>query len=260
MLRPIFVRVIFKARDQQNSPLPSPPSIIPRHFKTMANHAYLRVWTRDFSLETMLAEFARFLTTAPLSTEENAFEELIVQAVDPAETPVAEWDLRSLNAGPAEVVALAAQHLNVDTAYIVAATWNLWEFDIESLKWQHKPAPLELICHGPEYDGGIASSAGHFSADLGFEHLFTGHSGLLAPGTESPPFSTPDHPVEHTFRQWMAVSANLKEYHAKTKENIQLLLNWVDAVERALPVERSELWSEGEENFEARLDAILARR
>jgi len=30
----------------------------------MANHAYLRVWTRDFSVETMLAEFARFLTTA----------------------------------------------------------------------------------------------------------------------------------------------------------------------------------------------------
>ena len=24
----------------------------------MANHAYLRVWTRDFSLETMIAEFA----------------------------------------------------------------------------------------------------------------------------------------------------------------------------------------------------------
>jgi len=29
----------------------------------MANHAYLRVWTRVFALETMLPEFARFLTT-----------------------------------------------------------------------------------------------------------------------------------------------------------------------------------------------------
>jgi hypothetical protein len=37
-------------------------------------------------------------------------------------------------------------------------------------------------------------------------------------------------------------------------------LNWVEAIERALPVERSELWSEGEENMEARLDAILAQR
>jgi len=31
-------------------------------------------------------------------------------------------------------------------------------------------------------------------------------------------------------------------------------------VENALPVERFRLWSEGEENFEARLDEILAVR
>ena len=112
----------------------------------MANHAYLRVWTRDFSVETMLAEFARFLTTAPLSAAQNAFTELIVQAVDATEIPVAEWDLRPLKVGPAEVTALAVQHLNADTAYIVNATWDLWSFDIESLKWQHKTgaAPANL--------------------------------------------------------------------------------------------------------------------
>ncbi|HYT20014.1 MAG TPA: hypothetical protein VEW05_07245 [Candidatus Polarisedimenticolia bacterium] len=226
----------------------------------MANHAYLRVWTRDFSLETMIAECARFLATAPLSATQNTFAELIVQAVDATETPVAEWDLRPLKAGPAEVAALAMQHLNADTAYVVSAKWDLWSFDIESLKWQHKPEPLVLTCHGPEYDGGLASTAGHFMADLGFEHFFTGHGGLLAPGAASNPFNSSDHPMEHTFRQWMVVSANLKEYHAKTGENIQQLFNWVEAIERALRVERSELSSEGEENFEARLDAILAQR
>ena len=225
----------------------------------MANHAYLRVWTRDFSIETMIAEFARFLTTAPLSNSPNAFEELIVQAVDPSEAPIAEWDLRPLNAGPAEVAAMAAQHLNADTAYIVSAKWELWGFDIEALKWQQKPEPLELICHGLEYDAGIAATSGHFLADLGFEHFFTGHGSLLAPNSANSA-DGPEHPVEHTFRQWMAVSDNLKEYHAKTRENIQQLLNWVEAIERALPVQRSELWSEGEENMEARLDAILAQR
>ena len=226
----------------------------------MANHAYLRVWTRDFSLETMLAEFARFLTSAPLSAAQETFSELIVQAVDATEIPVAEWDLRPLKMGPAEVTALAVQHLNADTAYIANATWDLWGFDIESLKWQHKPEPLALACYGAEYDGGLAAMAGHFSADLGFEHFFTGHGGLLAPGAASNPFDSSDHPMEHTFRQWMKAPGNLKEYHAKTRENIQRLFHWVEAVERALPVERSELWSEGEENFEARLDAILAQK
>ena len=226
----------------------------------MANHAYLRVWTRDFSVETMLAEFARFLTTAPLSPTQNTFTELAVQAVDATETPVAEWDLRPVHAGPAEVAAMSVQYLNPDTAYIVGGKWDLWGLDIESLRWQHKPEPLVLTCHGLEYDGGLAASGGHFMADLGFEHFFTGHGGLLAPGAASNPFNSSDHPIEHTFRQWMAAGGNLKEYHAKTRENIQQLSNWLEAVERALPVERSELWSEGEENFEARLDAILAQR
>ena len=235
----------------------------------MANHAYLRVWTRDFSLEKMIPEFARFLTTAPLSSAHDTFDELIVQAVDPGESPIAEWDLRPLHAGPAEVAAMAAQHLHSDTAYIASATWDLWAFDIDTLKWQGKPQPLELSCHGLDYDDRIAASAGHFQADLGFEHFFTGHGRLLTPATAdhssepalpSNSFHSSEHPVEHTFRQWMAASNNLKEYHAKTRENIQQLFRWVDAIERALPVERTELWSEGEDNMEARLDEILAQR
>jgi hypothetical protein len=91
----------------------------------MANHSYLRVWTRDFSTETMIAEFARFLTTAPLSTTKPGFTELIVQPVDPTEPAAAEWDLRAQAAGPAQVAALAAQSLNSDSAYIALASWDL---------------------------------------------------------------------------------------------------------------------------------------
>jgi hypothetical protein len=226
----------------------------------MANRAYLRVWTRDFSETTLIAQFARFLATAPLSASENAFKELIVQPVDATELSLAEWDLKDLGYGAPEVAALAIQHLHPDSAFIVNAKWDLWSFEVESLKWMHKPEPLMLTCHGPEYDGGIAASDGNFTADLGFEHFFTGHGGLLAPGAASNPFESSGHPLEYTFRQWMSVPANLKEYHAKTRANIQQLFNWVESIEQALPVERSQLWSEGEQNFEARLDAIVGQR
>jgi hypothetical protein len=226
----------------------------------MANRAYLRVWTRDFSRETMIAEFARFLTTVPVTETETGFQQLVVQPIDTTETPVAEWDLRSGKFGHAEIAALAAQNLETDIAYIVSATWDLWSFDIETLKYVQGPQPLELLCQGPDYDQGIAASTGHFVADLGFEHLFTGHGGLLAPGAAKNPFDSSDHPIERTFRNWMSTGENLKEYHRKTKENIQKLFAWVEAVEAALPVQRSELSSEGEENFEARLDAIFAQR
>src|SRR5262249_50845814 len=130
----------------------------------MANRAYLRVWTRDFSEATMIAQFARFMTTAPLSAPENAFTELIVQAVDPTEAPVAEWDLPNQGYGPAEVAALAVQHLNADTAYFASATWDLWNLDVDTLMWRHEPQPLVLMCHGPQYDDGVGAAAGHFAA------------------------------------------------------------------------------------------------
>jgi hypothetical protein len=225
----------------------------------MANHAYLRVWTRDFSETTMIPEFARFLTTAPLSEGEGSFQQLTIQAVDTTETPVAEWDLKEGTFGPAEVAALAAQQVNEDTSFIVNAQWDLWTFDIDTLKWKLGRQPLVLTCNGKTYDGGVAATTGHFHADLGFEHFFTGHAGLLAPGAAKNPFDNSDHPIEKTFRNWMASGDNLKHYHQKTRENIQKLFGWVEAVEAALPVERSELWSEGEDNFEARLDAILAQ-
>src|SRR5438876_12293701 len=90
----------------------------------MANHAYLRVWTCDFSLEKMIPEFARFLTTAPLSAAHDTFDELIVQAVDPGESPIGEWDLRPLHAGPAEVAAMAAQHLHRSEERRVGKEWR----------------------------------------------------------------------------------------------------------------------------------------
>ena len=74
----------------------------------MANRAYLRVWTRDFSLETMIAEFARFLASVPLSESHAGFDQLTVQAVDATETPIVEWDFHEQNYGPAEVAALVA--------------------------------------------------------------------------------------------------------------------------------------------------------
>src|ERR1700729_2216425 len=105
----------------------------------MANHSYLRIWTREFSEETMLAQFARFLTSAPLSASMNTFSELTVQPIDATETPVASWDLHPLKHGAAEVAALALQHLNTDSSYIAIAQWDLWELNLESLKWIHGP-------------------------------------------------------------------------------------------------------------------------
>jgi hypothetical protein len=220
----------------------------------MANRAYASFWTRDYSEQTMLERFGRFLEILPLSPKESGFLSLTVRAVSPAETPVAEHDLRRVGAKPAEILALAREHESADCAYEVEAPWPLWSWESEKNQWVRNAERLLLVCQGEEYDEGIARATGHFFLDAGLEHLYTGHGGLLGSGQRD---ATLD-PVESEFLAFMSQGDRLHEYHLKTRENIGQLLELAERVQRALPVERMALWSEGEENLEARLDDILA--
>lgn len=205
----------------------------------------------------MLDRLERLLETVPVSTERPGFASLIVRAVEPSEAPILEHDFRNGEADAAAVVALAREHRNADCSYEVEAHWDLWQPDLEKGLWQRGPQQLLLICHGADYDSGVAAESGQFLADLGLEHLYTGHAGLL--GGRGPSGAPPGaDALEAEFLARMIREDQLRQYHEKTRQNIQQLLDWTRSVEQALPVERTVMWSEGEENLEARLDAILA--
>jgi len=224
----------------------------------MPNRAYANIWIRGFSEETVLTHFERFLATVPLSSKPPGFTGLLVRAVDFAEAPLEDHDFRGYSPTPADIANLTREHLSGDVAYEVSARWDLWIRDKETASWKIEPSRVDVACFGPDFDSGAHAESGDFLVDLGFEHLFTGHAGLLATDTER--VAEPQHPDEARFLMWMSQPQNLREYQEKTRENIQKLMNWMRAVENALPVERLRLWSEGEENFEARLDHILAVR
>jgi hypothetical protein len=237
--------------------LPAPLRCQPQNLynRPVANRAYASFWTRDYSEDLMLDRFERFLETVPRSDARRGFASLVVRAVEPSEAPVFEHDFRDGEADTTAVVALAREHRNSDCSYEVEAHWDLWHRNLDTGLWQRGPQRLLLVCHAPDYDSGVAAESGQYHADLGFEHLYTGHAGLL--GTR-PAQIAPADPLEADFLAQMAREEELREYHAKTRQNIQKLLDWTRAVENALPVERTVLWSEGEENLEARLDEILA--
>lgn len=221
----------------------------------MANHAYVSFWTRERASETMLDRFGRLLETFPFSGVRRGFTFLTIRAVNPAEPRLAEHDLRGSLAAASDVIALVREYDNEDCSYEVQAYWDVWQRNLETGAWQKGPEQVLLTCNGRSYDDGIADTSGDFVADTGFEHMFTGHAGLLGSYTTR---SAPSDPVEAEFLAWMTHEEHLHEYYEKTRANIQLLLNWVASVEKALPLERHLLWSEGEENLEARLDEILA--
>ena len=226
----------------------------------MSNQAYLSVWVRDFAEERILDTFGAFLGTVPFSAEKPGFAHLVIRAVDAAEAPIVEQDLRNIPLDEAGIVELSREHLNSDSAYEAQSHWDLWVWDAAASKWQLEPQALEILCHGLDYDDGFWRENGHLEANLGFEHLFTGHAGLLGIRHNGKGRAAAESPEEARFLEAMAWPENLQAYQEKTRENIRKLLDWMRKIEKAVPVERVRLWSEGEENFEARLEEILAAR
>jgi hypothetical protein len=224
----------------------------------MANQAYLNIWLEDFPEDLMLEHFGNFLATVPFSAKRPGFTHLEIRAVEPSESPVFEQDLRAMPLDAASIVELSKDHLNADSRYAVRSNWDLWVFEGDPARWQQLPQPIEMVCNGPLFDDGIWKEEGHFEVNFGFEHLFTGHGGLL--GIRQIARPAPQHPEEVQFLESMSKPANLQMYQEKTRENIKSLFGWVRTIEEALPVARLRLWSEGEENFEARLEEILAAR
>jgi hypothetical protein len=224
----------------------------------MANHAYLNVWCKDFPEEHISERFGAFLDTVPYSVTKPGFTHLAIRAVDASEAPILEQDLRTLPLDAAGIIEIVGEQVHSDCAYEIGCEWDLWLFDAVAGKSKTEPQALEIVARGEEYDGGFWRECGHFEVNLGFEHFFTGHAGVLGirPGPKTPA----RNPEEARFLEAMAWPENLEKYQEKTRDNIRKLLDWVRRIEKALPVETVRLWSEGEENFEARLDEIVATR
>lgn len=224
----------------------------------MANQAYLSVICREFPEERIPERLGAFLQTVPFSASKPGFTRLTIRAVDDSESPVLEQDLRSTPLDADGIVEMVREQPHSDCSYEVECFWDLATVDTGTGKSKVEPHSLQIICRGEDYDDGIWRERGHFEVELGFEHFFTGHAGLLGSGSrERTPAQSPE---EARFLEAMAWPENLDRYQEKTRENIRKLLDWVRRIENAAPVERAWLWSEGEENFESRLEEIVAAR
>jgi hypothetical protein len=224
----------------------------------MSNQSYLSVWYPDIPEGLLLERFGAFLGTVPFSDKMPGFTQLTIHAVSAAEIPILEQDLRQMPLDVAGIIEIAQGHLNSDCAYDVSCYWDLSVFDSTSGKWKVEPQPLEISCYGEDYDNHAWRENGHVRVNFGFEHFFTGHASLLGFGRESR--APAQSPEEARFLEAMAWPENLERYHDETRKNIRKLLDWVRRIERAVPMDRLRLWSEGEENFEARIEEILAAR
>lgn len=222
----------------------------------MANQAYLNVWCKDFPEDRIIERFGAFLQTVPFSAARPGFTNLTIRAVNVSEPTVLELDLRASPLDAAGITEIARDHVHADCSFEIGGYWDLATFDAGNGKSKIEPQALEIFCRGEDYDDELWRQSGHFEVDLGFEHFFTGHAGLL--GIHRGPSAPAQTPEEARFLEAMAWPDNLEKYLENTRENIRKLMGWLGRIEGAIPVERLQLWSEGEENFESRLEEIAA--
>ncbi|HUO34110.1 MAG TPA: hypothetical protein VMU43_03880 [Candidatus Acidoferrum sp.] len=205
----------------------------------------------------MPERLAAFLGSVPFSSSRPGLASLTIRAVNASETPVLEQDLRATSVDAAEVIQLTQDNLLADCSCEVGSHWDLWSFEPATGKSALAPQPLTIVCNGQLYDDEAWRDQGHFHVDLGFEHFFTGHAGVLSRAGAK---AAPQSEEEAKFLEAMAWPDVLGSYREKTRENVRTLFDWSRQIERILPVERVQFWSEGEENFEARIEEVLAAR
>jgi len=240
------------------SPIFAADAVYALIMSAMANLAYLSIWCRDFSEDRILQRFGAFLGTVPFSRTKPGFTHFTVRAIDPSKSPILEQDLRAAPFDAAGIVELANDQLHDDCSYEVECAWDLWSWDAAVGRWKLDPQRLEIFCRGEEYDNGVWRENGHIEVNLGFEQSFAGHAGLLA--IERGENASAENEADPRFLEAMAWPENRIIYREKTQENTRKLLDWAHRIGKAVPVERMRLWSEGDENFEATLDEILAGR
>jgi hypothetical protein len=222
------------------------------------DQSYLSVWCTDFPEELMLERLGAFLGTVPFSAARPGFTHLTVRAIDPSETPLLEQDFRSAPLDAPAIIELLREHLHGDCAADIRAYRDLSLLDDATAKWKKEPQPVDISCFGEDYDAAVWRESGHFLVNLGFEHYFTGHPGLL--GVQQIRRPVAETPEEARLLEVMAWPENLERYQKETRENIRGLLDWVNRIETEMPVRRVQLWSEGDGDFEARMEEILAAR
>src|SRR5690348_4051844 len=105
----------------------------------------------------MLDQFERLLETVPHSAKHPGFSSLVIRALSPSEAPLEEHNLQGDLANAADLILLAREHRNADSAYEVEGAWDAWQWDADSTLWHRDAMPLLLTCNGESYDDDVAA-------------------------------------------------------------------------------------------------------
>jgi len=195
----------------------------------MSDPLHLSLWFPDFSGPAMLPHTLAVLQQFPFSKVRPGISYLAVQPVSWNEASVLE---RRFSPGidPEEAIAVTADLIHDDYAYVFDAYWELWTPEPGTRQWSLSPSRVKFIVQGEEFDDRAQEQTGHILIDFGLDSLFLQEDFELTDETQN-----------------------------KVRENVSKLVEFTLKAEKNTRASGRLLWSESEENLAQKLIARLQK-
>jgi hypothetical protein len=203
----------------------------------MADQLYLSLWYPNFrlvalpaALEKVMEQFAvvaglsrvKGVTVYPISWTEPAVYQRVYDEEHEPDTELSQ---------PRPAIAAAMEILHDDFAYEFELMWELWVPETGgglNPMWKKEPRAVRIVGYGPEFDEGAYEQNGHIRVDFG-----------------------PDTP-------FLQEEVDLdEEAAAHVKQNVQMLVDFTNAVQHNAGISSRLLWSESGESLAQKLIARL---
>jgi hypothetical protein len=195
----------------------------------MADSLYFSLWFSDFSTEEMLVRTLSVMRQFPFSTGLPGITDFELHPVAWTEATIFEQRFHP-GAAPEVAIAVAADLLHEDYAYVFEANWDLWTPQMPHGQWVLLPSPVRFIVRGEEFEEGESQTQGEVQLDFGLDTPFLYEELKLT-----------------------------QEVESRVRANVQMLVDFINRVEKSPIASTRLLWSESGENLAQKLVGRLQR-
>ena len=208
----------------------------------MADELYLSLWYPNFSTSSLgpalLGVMHQFALVRKQAESSPRVYAAAAYPISWNESPVYQriYEQDEEDAAPEIAVPAAIELLHDDFAYEFELRWDLWAPDSEGDDaeamldpvWKQQPHEVRIVGYGPEFDDGAYEQNGQIRIDLGLDTPF--------------------------LQEELALDS---EAAAHIRENVKLLVDLTNAIQKNCGISSRLLWSDSGESLAQKLIARL---
>lgn len=195
----------------------------------MADSLFLSLWFQEIETDELLPHALRVLQQFSFSKSVPGITGIVIHPISWEQPTILERRFHP-GAKPEEAIITAADLLHADYAYVFEASWDLWTPQTANGEWALRPTTVKFIARGEDFESGEAETEGHIQVDFGLDTPFL-HEELDLSG----------------------------ELESRVRANVQVLVDFINRLEKNAEAATRLLWSESEENLAQKLINRLQR-